>query len=166
MRGAGLFAQKFWGHMQNILQAWIVLRTVKPVIFPICVCVCALVNVSVCCPFKMKIGLILFIGGVNYANYGILTSALVCTVLMLILYICIYWNDATIPHDYFTVFLFVPVNLLDNFVDNELYLGFRELFNTTHKDCVWRKIARDQKLCTKDVKIWLYSNGSEEKVSE
>lgn len=54
--------------------------------------------------------------------------------------------------------------MLDEYVDNELYLGFRDFFNTTRKDCVWRNAFRDRKLCAKDVKIWLYSNGSEELV--
>lgn len=54
--------------------------------------------------------------------------------------------------------------LLDNFVENELYLGFRDFFNTTRKDCVWRDAIKDQKLCTEEVSIWLYSNGSQELV--
>lgn len=45
-----------------------------------------------------------------------------------------------------------------------MYLGFRNYFNTTHKDCVWRNAIKDHKLCTDEVKIWLYSNGSEELV--
>lgn len=60
----------------------------------------------------------------------------------------------------------IAVNLLDNFVENELYLGFRDLFNTTRKDCVWRNAFKDHKLCTEDVKIWLYANGTEELVSK
>lgn len=140
----------------------------------------ALVNsVRVFCPFETKIGLILFIGGVNYA---ILTTALLCTMLMLTLYICIYCSDVTVLtlttftqislfvslSPSLSLFLSLPlsfnvanaVNILDNFVDNELYLGFREFFNTTHKDCVWHNTFKDRKLCTKDAKIWLYSNGT------
>lgn len=59
---------------------------------------------------------------------------------------------------------FTVMDVLDEYVDNELYLGFRDLFNTTRKDCVWRNAYKDRKLCAKDVKIWLYSNGSEELV--
>lgn len=53
---------------------------------------------------------------------------------------------------------------MDDIIENELYLGFRNVFNTTHKDCVWRNAIKDHKLCTDEVKIWLYSNGSEELV--
>lgn len=53
---------------------------------------------------------------------------------------------------------------MDDIIENELYLGFRNYFNTTHKDCVWRNAIKDHKLCTDEVKIWLYSNGSEELV--
>ncbi|XP_055308493.1 phospholipase A1 member A-like isoform X2 [Sitodiplosis mosellana] len=52
------------------------------------------------------------------------------------------------------------MNLLDNYIDEQLYLGLREYINTTHKDCVWRNAFKDRKLCTKDVRIWLYSNGT------
>lgn len=64
----------------------------------------------------------------------------------------------------FILFRKTVTPMLDNLVDNELYLGFREIFNTTHKDCVWRNAFKDRKLCNDEVKIWLYSNGSEELV--
>lgn len=56
------------------------------------------------------------------------------------------------------------VNILEQFVDNELYLGIPQYFNTTHDDCVWRYPFKDRILCTKEVKIWLNSNGIEEAV--
>lgn len=54
--------------------------------------------------------------------------------------------------------------MLDNYIDNELYFGFQDFFNTTHKDCVWRNAIKDHQLCVNEVKIWLYTNGTEELV--
>lgn len=54
--------------------------------------------------------------------------------------------------------------VLDDIIDNELYLGFKELFNTTRKDCVWRSPFKDHSFCSDEVKLWLYSNGGEEVV--
>lgn len=59
---------------------------------------------------------------------------------------------------------FAVNGFLDDLIDNELYFGFRNYFNTTHKDCVWRNAVTHHKLCKKEVKIWLYSNGIEKQV--
>lgn len=55
--------------------------------------------------------------------------------------------------------------LLDDFVDDQLYFGFKEFFNTTRKDCVWRDVAKDRHLCPNEVKMVLFSNGQRETVS-
>lgn len=56
------------------------------------------------------------------------------------------------------------MTVIDDFIDNELYLGFKDYFNTTRKDCVWRNAFKDHTSCAEEVKIWLYSNGGEELV--
>lgn len=54
--------------------------------------------------------------------------------------------------------------VLDDLVDNQLYLGFPEIFNTTRADCVWRDPLKDRMRCSEEVNIWLYSGGYEELV--
>lgn len=54
---------------------------------------------------------------------------------------------------------------LDSFVDNQLYFGFREYFNTTRADCVWRDVPIHRRLCPKEVMMELFSNGQREMVS-
>lgn len=127
------------------------------------------------CPFEMKIVLILFIGGVNYA---MLTTALVCMVWILSLFaysrfcmcICAKWPLIN-PNIFISLSLFLlpwfstlTVDLLDQLVDNQLYLGIPQSFNTTYADCVWREPFKDRTFCSKEVQIWLTSNGIEELV--
>lgn len=54
---------------------------------------------------------------------------------------------------------------LDDFVDDQLYFGFKEFFNTTRKDCVWRDVSKHRHLCAKEVTMELFSNGQREMVS-
>lgn len=49
-------------------------------------------------------------------------------------------------------------------MENQLYLGYPELFNTTRKDCVWRDVTKHEHLCPKEVQMELLSNGQQEKV--
>lgn len=53
--------------------------------------------------------------------------------------------------------------LIDEIVERELYFGLR--FNTTRKDCKWRREIADDEFCHEDVKIYLYNDGHEELVS-
>lgn len=52
---------------------------------------------------------------------------------------------------------------MDQFVDRELYFGL--YFNTTRKDCKWRKEIVDDHFCDEDVKLYLINDGQEALVS-
>lgn len=57
------------------------------------------------------------------------------------------------------------VQRLDDFVDDQLFFGFKGFFNTTRKDCVWRDVGTHRRLCPKEVTMELFSNGKQETVS-
>lgn len=55
------------------------------------------------------------------------------------------------------------LKVIDNYVNNELYLGLESVYgNGTIKDCIWHKISDD---CSQDVSIILYTDNKREVVS-
>lgn len=56
-----------------------------------------------------------------------------------------------------------PVDI-SQFTEDDLYFGQRSSFNSTAADCVVRDLSKDFDLCSKDVKLELFSNGIREVV--
>lgn len=57
----------------------------------------------------------------------------------------------------------LTANILDDLIDKELTFGLS--FNSTRKDCKWRKPFVDDGFCEDDVKVLLVNDGLEELVS-
>lgn len=56
------------------------------------------------------------------------------------------------------------LQLIDNYVNNELYLGMESTFrNTTIKNCIWHNTYDEN--CSKDVSMILYADNKRDVVS-
>lgn len=59
----------------------------------------------------------------------------------------------------------VTLKFIDNYVNNELYLGLESVYrNTTIKNCTWHNTYDDN--CSKDVSLILYVDNKREVVSK
>lgn len=53
--------------------------------------------------------------------------------------------------------------MIDNYVNNELYLGLESMYqNTSIKNCTWHKVYDD---CSNDVSLILYADNKRQVVS-
>lgn len=88
-----------------------------------------------------------------------------CCVCVLCIFLCFEFKLWIIPSFFPRVCCPSVTRFLDSFVDNQLYFGFKEFFNTTRADCVWRDVPIHRRLCPKEVTMELFSNGQREMVS-